>query len=225
MGALLVLAGCQNTVSGQSVSPSRGGGSASQGTVEFREVVGSPDAGTPSGPPSAPPPTAPPSRFSHGVAQPTLSSAPSSTSSGAGRQDVNVDDPASVEAALAALDCGAPQRDRVDPARPLVACDNQSVKYALKPAFLTGAEVAKAQAEVDTQSGRWIIQLSFTSNGSKTWGDFTAAHVGSQVAVVLDGKVVSAPEIQEAILGGNTQISGNFTREQAEDLAARLTSR
>jgi hypothetical protein len=207
-----VLAACSNPVSGHSVS-------ASQGTVEFREVVGSPDAGTPTG---APPPSAPPSRFGG----PRVLQPPPSGTSDNDRQNVDLSDDAAVRAALRALDCSVPVRGRIDAARPLVACDRQSVKYALKPAFLTGAEVAQAHAEFDAQNGTgWLVQLSFTSNGSKLWADFTAASVGKQVAVVLDGKVVSAPTIQEAITGGATQISGNFTQADATDLAARLTSR
>ena len=55
------------------------------------------------------------------------------------------------------------------------------------------------------------MDVQFKSEGSKIWADFTAANVGTQTAFVLDSKVVSAPEIQEAIPGGRTQITGQFT--------------
>ena len=61
--------------------------------------------------------------------------------------------------------------------------------------------------------------MQFNDEASKTWADFTAANIGAQTAFVLDSQVVSAPEIQEAIPGGRTQITGRFTADSARELA------
>ncbi len=62
-------------------------------------------------------------------------------------------------------------------------------------------------------------RFEFNDEASRIWADFTAANVGTQTAFVLDSKVVSAPEIQEAIPGGRTQITGRFTADSARELA------
>ncbi len=64
-----------------------------------------------------------------------------------------------------------------------------------------------------------MVNLKFKSDAANTWADYTAAHVGTQTAFVLDSQVVSAPVINEPIPGGNTQITGDFTAGKARDLA------
>ncbi len=132
-------------------------------------------------------------------------------------------DPAEQQAAAAALDCAQgpdPLDGRDDPALPLVSCDRvNGTKYVLGPAFLTGADLAKATAQLDQTSGRSIINLSFTDAGSRTWADWTAANIGKQVAMVLKSRVLTAPMVQSAIVGGETQISGQFTLPEARQLA------
>ena len=61
--------------------------------------------------------------------------------------------------------------------------------------------------------------MSFDSQGSRKFGELTTNHVGELLAILLDGKVQSAPRINEPILGGNAQISGDFTFEEAQYLA------
>ena len=62
-------------------------------------------------------------------------------------------------------------------------------------------------------------QVEFKPDAASTWADFTASHVGTQTAFTLDSQVVSAPQIQEAIPGGNTQITGQFNADKAKELA------
>jgi preprotein translocase subunit SecD len=69
-----------------------------------------------------------------------------------------------------------------------------------------------------------IINFSLDSQGAKIFGDFTGANVGNHLAIVLDGKVFSAPVINERIGGGSGQISGGFTVQEAQDLAIALRS-
>jgi preprotein translocase subunit SecD len=108
----------------------------------------------------------------------------------------------------------------------ILACSNDGgAKYILAGAEVLGRQVSKATAAVDTTTGgNWFVSLTFDGEGTKAFGDQTARVVSltapqNQVAIVLDGLVVSAPRINEAIRGGSAQITGNFTQVEAQDLA------
>lgn len=85
-----------------------------------------------------------------------------------------------------------------------------------------GATLTDAQPSADPQSGRWVVSFSFDSIGARRFADITKANVGRPFAIVLDGRVISAPVINEPILGGRGQISGNFTAQTATELAVLL---
>lgn len=110
-----------------------------------------------------------------------------------------------------------------DPNLPLVTCsaDNKAV-YILDKSIISGDQIKNASSGFDQQSATYVVDLEFKDEASKTWADFTAANVGTQTAFTLDSKVVSAPQIREAIPGGRTQISGGdppFTPDSARELA------
>ena len=107
-----------------------------------------------------------------------------------------------------------------DPNLPLITCsqDHKQV-YLLDKSIISGEQIKDASSGLDQQRGEYVVDLEFKSDGSKIWADFTAANVGTQTAFVLDSQVVSAPEIQEAIPGGRTQITGKFTADSARELA------
>ncbi|HEX3784266.1 MAG TPA: hypothetical protein VHX38_31800 [Pseudonocardiaceae bacterium] len=131
---------------------------------------------------------------------------------------------------LVALACTPGQSDpfagQDDPNKPLIACDQQGkAKYILGPSFLDGTQIIDATAVQDPNGTGYMVTLTFNSAGAKTWATYTAAHVNQHAAFVLDTQVVSAPTIQSAITGGNTQISDNFTQQQAEQLANTLIGR
>jgi preprotein translocase subunit SecD len=131
------------------------------------------------------------------------------------------------QGALQALKCGPGISDPLlgsdDPTKPLVACDQQGVaKYILGPSFLDGTQISDANSGTDPNGTGYVVNLTFKSAGAKTWANYTAANVGKQAAFVLDTQVVSAPTINSAIPGGNTQISGSFSQQQAQDLANTL---
>jgi len=130
----------------------------------------------------------------------------------------------------AALDCTLPESRQgtgSDVATDvIVACSTDGgAKYILAGAEVLGRQVSKAIAAVDTTTGgNWFVSLTFDGEGTKAFGDQTARVVSltapqNQVAIVLDGLVVSAPRINEAIRGGSAQITGNFTQIEAQDLA------
>ena len=107
-----------------------------------------------------------------------------------------------------------------DPNLPLVTCSQDGKQvYLLDKAIIKGEQIKNADSGLDQQRGEYVVTLEFNDEASRIWADFTAANVGTQTAFVLDSKVVSAPEIQEAIPGGRTQITGRFTADSARELA------
>lgn len=131
-------------------------------------------------------------------------------------------DPTVQAQALQALNCTAddPLRGYDDPTRPLVACDRDgTAKYVLGPSILSGTEVAGANASPNPQGAGYVIDVTFKSEGAGIWAQYTSTNIGQAVAFVLDSEVVSAPVIQAAQPAGNSQVSGNFNQQSAQDLA------
>jgi len=130
-----------------------------------------------------------------------------------------------------------------NPGRQIVACANPSAgfapgtKFVLAPAKVLGKQVTSAQAGTASSqqslSSKWQVNLSLNSEGTKAFGDLTsqlvskyyrggtATSVLDDVAIVLDGQIVSAPQIQQAIPGGNAQIT-YFPQSEAQNLANEL---
>ena len=120
-----------------------------------------------------------------------------------------------------------------DPAQPQAACARDgNVLYLLAPSFMTGADIKEATSVDDATEG-WLVQLTFTDKGTEDFGKLTGAVTSqrsplNQIAVVLDGVVQSAPEIQEAVTGGEAQITGGekgLTQADTDRLAAELNQR
>ncbi|HEY6741647.1 MAG TPA: protein translocase subunit SecD [Lapillicoccus sp.] len=134
------------------------------------------------------------------------------------------------------LDCskqGAVNAVVDDPAKPLVTCsEDQKSKYILGPVEVDGTDIADASAGYQvSQNGQPTsvveVQLKFTSDGAKKFGDVTTRLIGlqgvrNQFAIVLDKQVISAPTTQAAITNGQASITGNFTIESARALANQL---
>ena len=133
-------------------------------------------------------------------------------------------------AKFAALDCTKPENlqgnGADDASAVLVTCDRAGgTKYILAPAEVLGRQISKASAGLDPQAGSaWFVSLTFDNEGTSAFGALTARVTSlpeptNQVAIVLDGLVVSSPRINEAIPSGNAQITGSFTQLEAQDLA------
>jgi len=137
---------------------------------------------------------------------------------------------------IAELDCtnpinfagGVPD----DPTLWLGTCERAgAAKYNLEPAFIRGTNVTNATAQLPQNGVGWVVSLQFDSEGAKALADASTkltqlpecgtagANPCNAFAIVLDGVVVSAPRFNEPILGGQAQIEGNFTAEEAKDLA------
>jgi preprotein translocase subunit SecD len=102
--------------------------------------------------------------------------------------------------------------------------EQEGVKYLVREIpILDGGMLTNAQVAFD-QNNRPVINFTLNSEGAQIFGDFTGKNVGNHLAIVLDGKVYSAPVINERIGGGSGQISGNYTVQQAQDLAIALRS-
>jgi len=135
-----------------------------------------------------------------------------------------------LQRAYAALDCSKPENYQGGtPDKPeewLVTCSKDgSAKYLLEPAFIRGTQVSDAQAQLPQNgAGGWQVNLTFDTDGAKALADVSTRLVPlqppkNQFGIILDGLVVSSPYFQEPILGGTASINGNFTNQQAKDLA------
>lgn len=106
----------------------------------------------------------------------------------------------------------------------LVDAMQPQMKYLVREIpILDGTMLTDAQVGYD-QNNNPTINFTLNSEGAQIFGDFTAKSVGKRLAIVLDGKVYSAPVINERIGGGSGQISGNYTTAEANDLAIALRS-
>ena len=87
--------------------------------------------------------------------------------------------------------------------------------------IMTGRDLKSASTQLD-QYGAPGISFQLTDQGAKTFAAYTSAHVGDVLAIVLDNVVLSAPQIQTAITEGSGEITGHFTREEADNLAIQM---
>ena len=107
----------------------------------------------------------------------------------------------------------------------LISFENSDEKLRInKRIIVSGDNLINANPKLDNQTNQAIVSFTFDRVGSKKFGRATTDHVGKQLAIILDGKIISAPVINEPILGGNGQITGNFTFQSATDLALLLRS-
>ena len=167
-----------------------------------------------------------------GSARPTAITSPLPTTD-SGRKDLLTSQLAWVPSQadtedFAAYNCGDAFPDVAD--QPLIAClrsdlaTNGQAKYLLGPTLIEGNLVTQAQAGVPANQLNWAVDLSFNSLGADLFASATTYLATqkspmNQFAIVLDGKVISAPSVSAEIPGGNAQITGSFTQSSAQDLA------
>jgi preprotein translocase subunit SecD len=137
---------------------------------------------------------------------------------------------------IAELDCTLPENftggTPDDPEQWLGTCERTGgAKYNLEPAFIQGTNVTSANAVLPQNGIGWVVSLEFDSEGAAALAEASnrltqlpecgaiGANPCNAFAIVLDGVVVSAPRFNEPILGGQAQIEGDFTAEEARDLA------
>jgi protein-export membrane protein SecD len=107
----------------------------------------------------------------------------------------------------------------------LYSTSTPPLPYVIKSqTMVNGENLVDSQPSFDARSGEPVVTFRFDATGAKRFGKVTQDNVGLPFAIILDNKVISAPVIREPILSGNGQISGNFTVQEANDLAILLRS-
>ncbi|MET3601085.1 protein translocase subunit SecDF [Martelella mangrovi] len=105
----------------------------------------------------------------------------------------------------------------------LYSMDDPPVPYVIeKRALISGEDLVDAKAAFDQRTNEPVVNFRFDSRGAQRFAQATQQNVGRPFAIVLDDQIVSAPVINEPILGGSGQISGNFSVQGANDLAVLL---
>lgn len=104
----------------------------------------------------------------------------------------------------------------------LPSAEDEGVYYVLdETPVVTGDDLVDARPDTD-QNGQSAVSFRFDATGGRLFGDYTAENIGQLFAIVLDGKVISAPRINSHIPGGSGIITGNFTPESSTNLAVLL---
>ncbi len=115
--------------------------------------------------------------------------------------------------------------------KPLVTCDDAGNKYLLSASMIQGTQLTRASAGIPQNQVQWVVDLTFNSTARKTFATVTSQIANAtspltrqqkQFAIVLDGKVISAPVVNSPIPNGQAQISGNFSQTEAQSLANSL---
>src|SRR5205807_545490 len=116
------------------------------------------------------------------------------------------------------------QQGRVPPdSELLMSSTSPKIPYVIKKQILvSGGDLTDAQPGFDQRTNEPIVSFRFNTAGSRKFAQATSENVGQPFAIVLDNEVISAPVIREPITGGSGQISGNFTVQQANELALLL---
>ena len=96
--------------------------------------------------------------------------------------------------------------------------------FVSKRIIMSGDNLLDAQPRVDSETNETIVSFTLDRVGAKRFGKATSTGIGKQLAIVLDGKIISAPVIRDTIASGSGQISGGFTFQSATDLALLLRS-
>ena len=115
-----------------------------------------------------------------------------------------------------------PVADNAD--EPLIACNDEGLKFLLSKSVIEGTELKSASYGIPQNGTTYAVNLGFKSSARKVFGDTTTAlnRNGGTFAIVLDGKVVSYAGVNEPILDGNAQITGDFSEAEASSLANSL---
>lgn len=196
------------------------------------EPTATPDAS------ASPGASASPEAATNGAATPAATPTPSPSPSAAEAAPLvqATDNTPEFQEQVAALDCTNPLNFTGgrpdDPDKWLGTCDaTGTAKYSLQPAFIQGTNVTNANAVLPQGGVGWVVSLEFDSEGAQALADASTqltalpecgvagANPCNAFAIVLDGVVTSAPRFNEPILGGQAQIEGNFTAQEARDLA------
>ena len=102
--------------------------------------------------------------------------------------------------------------------------DEEGSEFVSKRIILSGDNLLDAQPRMDSETNETVVTFNLDRVGAKRFGKATSKGIGRQLAIILDGKIISAPVIQDTIASGSGQITGGFTFQSATDLALLLRS-
>ena len=100
----------------------------------------------------------------------------------------------------------------------------QLMQPQFEPTGLTGKELQRSQVDFDQQTNQPVVLLQFNDEGKDLFKEITERNVGKQVAIYLDGNMISAPVVNDVIRNGEAIISGKFTLKEAQELSRRLNA-
>jgi preprotein translocase subunit SecD len=154
-----------------------------------------------------------------GVSEPTVQ-----TSEFEGKKRIIVDLPGVSDTKEAVSLIGKTAQLQFMEVKEIPATKTASASATLSPTDLTGADLKLASVVFDSQTGKPTISLQFSDDGGKKFAEITGRNIGRELPIILDNQMVSAPVVQQQITGGQAQISGNFTIEDAKSLAVQLNA-
>ena len=177
-----------------------------------------------------------PAPFAKPKPSPSAPASPSTPAGPATQQGASVDEPLAWSEnpggewlqKFAAFKCpekgaaAAPVAD--DPSKPLIACNEDGLKFLLSKSLIEGTELKSASYGTPQNGVGWAVNLGFKGSAREVFGDTTTAlnRNGGTFAIVLDGNVISYAGVNEPILDGNAQITGDFKESEARSLANSL---
>ena len=123
-----------------------------------------------------------------------------------------------------AFTCDGKDAPPDDPSKPLLACDKSGNKYLLSPAIIEGTQLDGADYGIPQNDVNYAVTLDFNGEASKKFAEVTSSMsgTGELFAIVLDGAVLSAPQVNSPITNGSAQITGDFKQSEAQSLANSL---
>lgn len=103
-------------------------------------------------------------------------------------------------------------------------CENGMWELFLleKSHYIDGSFIKKSFAQIDKITNYSTVMIEFSEEGAKLWSNFTGENINKNVSIVVDGEVYSSPKVMDRISGGKAMISGNFSANEAKDLAALI---
>lgn len=154
-----------------------------------------------------------------GVSEPSVQ-----TSKFEGKDRIIVDLPGVTDTKQAVALIGKTAQLQFMEVKELPAVKGATPSAQLAPTNLSGADLKSANVVYDSQTGKPAISLQFTKEGGDKFAEITGRNIGKELPIILDDQVISAPVVQQQITGGQAQISGTFTIDQAKQLSVQLNA-
>ncbi len=154
-----------------------------------------------------------------GVSEPSVQ-----TSKFEGKDRIIVDLPGVTDTKQAVALIGKTAQLQFMEIKEIPATKNASASARLILTNLTGADLKSANVVYDSQTGKPAISLQFTKEGGSKFAEITGRNIGRELPIILDDQIISSPVVQQQITGGDAQISGTFTIDQAKQLTVQLNA-